>query len=523
MASNQEIRITFDRAMNHASVESHFELKPKLAGCADSPRCRYVWTNNTLVFTHLSVNLALATTYTVILHPGYADTQGMRNNLSHSWMFTTEGPPALTRVDPGDRATAVSPDRNIILTFSHQMDAGIMRNAVALEPETPFLLRQRPGGDSSQFEVIPLTVLQPNTRYTLSVEGAEDRHQNGMVGRVESRFTTGSVSTSRKLGYLVGQRGQPPFGVAIVDPHADSFLGRSTPKLIYTLADMERTSQSLLQFNWAPDGNRLVVVRGDRGRTEGRLLVVNLKTGQVQDLGVSGSDALWSPDGSNIVYRSEGDLHRYRLDRKEDSTLSQDGSARAPFAFSPDGKSIAYAADDAQGLPRLWILNLELRARSRLPGLQDPADRPAWSPDGGKLAFRRFTSSGSQLWVYDLSGGAYRRAAALDFQSVAWLNDNSTVIAGVGSGKDGVLYRVNIFAPSEAGGFLKVTGTRDAPNGSNPAAPLYDLRIGFTAVLDGIPQVFVMNGDGSRPQQLTTWEVDFPYTGESPSWSPTGG
>lgn len=522
VASNQEIRVSFDRAMDHGSVESHFELRPKLAGCAESQRCGFAWTNNTLVFSHPGVNFALASTYTVLLHSGYADAQGTRNNLVHSWTFTTESPPALTRVDPGDRATGVSPDRNIVLTFSHPMDAGTMHDAIALEPETPFLLRQRQGGDPTQFEVIPLTLLRPNTRYTLSVEGAEDRHQNGLVGRVESRFVTGPFTTAGKLGYLVAQRGQPAFGVAVVDPHADPFLGQPTPKLIYSLTDLERTTQALLEFDWAPDGTRLVAVRGEKGHREGRLIIVNLKTGQVQDLGMNGSDAVWSPDGTTVVYRNGGDLHRYRLERQEDAVLAQDSGARGPIAFSPGGKSIAYAADDAQGLPRLWILDLDLRARFRLPGMPDPADRPAWSPDGTKLAFRRFTAGGPQLWIYDQAASAYRRAASLDVQSIAWVNDNSSVVVGVGSGTEAALYRVNIFAPGEAGGLLKVTGTREAPNGSRPAAPLYDRRIGYTTIVDGLPQIFLMNADGSRPQQMTTWTTDFPYTGDTANWSPSG-
>jgi len=40
--------------------------------------------------------------------------------------------------------------------------------------------------------------------------------------------------------------------------------------------------------------------------------------------------------------------------------------------------------------------------------------------------------------------------------------------------------------------------------------------------VDDLPQVFVMNGDGSRPQQLTQWEADFPYTGLAPNWTTTG-
>ena len=35
-------------------------------------------------------------------------------------------------------------------------------------------------------------------------------------------------------------------------------------------------------------------------------------------------------------------------------------------------------------------------------------------------------------------------------------------------------------------------------------------------------EICVMNADGSRPQQLTHWAADFPYTGFAPSWSPAG-
>jgi len=523
VASNQDIRITFDRAMDRASVESHFELKPRLLGCADVNRCSFAWTGNTVAFTHPAVNFALATTYTVALHSGYADTAGLRNDLEHTWSFTTEGTPALDRIDPPDRATGVAPDRNLVLTFNHQMDATTLRGAISITPEVPFILRRRPGDDSSQIEIVPLTLLQANQPYVVAIEGAQDRHQNTMLGRVQSRFTTGAVAVPRRLGYLVGQRDQPAFGVGVVDPHPDPFLGQSTPKLIYALSELERSTEALLGFDWSPDGTRLVVVQGLRDGTEGGLLVVNLKSGQVEELRLSGSDPAWTSDGSSIVFLKGGDLHRYRLDRKLDLTLTQDGTVRAPFSLRPGGRDVAYATTDGRGASRLWIMNLELRAGYRIPGLEDPADRPAWSPDGLKLAFRRMTSTGPQLFVYDQGAETVRKVAALDVKTIAWLNDNSTLFVGVGSGADAALYRVNIFAPGEAGGLVKVTGSRDAPNGSSPSTPGYDRRVGFSSLRDGVPQIFVMNGDGSRPQALTTWDPDFPYTGEAPNWSPAGG
>jgi hypothetical protein len=359
----------------------------------------------------------------------------------------------------------------------------------------------------------------------VSIEGALDMHQNAMVGRVESRFRTGTLSLARKLGYLMGERGQPAFGVAVVDPHPDSFLEESTPKQIFTLSDTERAASSLLGFDWAPEGQQLVVIENAIGALEGRVLIVTVATGETQDLRVEASTVYWTPDGTSIVYLSRNHLRQYQLAGAHDRPLVDDLPVRAPVTFSPDGKFLAFAADDPPGTPRLFLYNLDLQSRYEPPGLTDPADRPSWSADGTKVAFRRMSAQSPETWIYDLTAsgaGTYFRAAALDARAITWLNDNGTIVIAVGDGETSMLYRVNIFASQEAGGVSKVTGTSEAPNGSAPDAPLYDRRIGYVATIDGVPQICVMNADGSRPQQLSHWAANFPYTGFAPSWNPAG-
>jgi WD40 repeat protein len=525
--TNQEIRISFDRPMNHQSVESRFDLQPALAGCATAPRdCHFAWTNNTLIFLHAHINFDVSRDYSVHLKAGYADASGQANSLDHSWRFTTEGRPSLASVDPPDNATSTPLDRNIVLTFSRPMRPDTMQAAIQLTPDTPFLLRTRPGGDNSQFEIIPESLLQPSLSYTVSVDRPLDVHGNAIFGRVQSRFKTGTLSLARKIGYLVGQRDQPAFGIAVVDPHADSFLNRSTPKLAWKLADQAIPTDAILSFDWAPDGQRLVLVDAPRGAAEGPVRIVDVASGTLTQLGSLASNVFWSPDGS-IVYLTKGTLRRYRPGTLEDLPLTDpaDGRVLAPIAFSPDGKSVAYAATDAQSVSHLWIVNVDLRTRFRPPGLDDPADHPAWSLDGSRLAFRRLVAGAPALWIYDLSGSgstAYRRLAPLDLTGAAWLNDNSTLIAGTGIGAAAALYRINVFSAGEAGGVVKVTGTREAPNGLAPATPGYDRRVAFVGIVDELPQIFVMNGDGSRPQQLTEWEADFPYTGLAANWTTTG-
>jgi len=524
--ANQMISISFDRPMNHDSVERRFELSPALNGCGGSRNCRFAWSGNTLMFVHTHTNFALSTEYTVSMHAGYSDASGQQNTLEHSWRFRTEGPPTLTAVDPSDNASSVAPDRNIVLTFSRPMRADSIQAAVQLSPDVPFVLRSRPGGDGSQFEIIPTDVLQSNQSYTVTVDGPLDVHDNAIYGRVQTRFRTGPLSLSRKIGYLVGQRSQPNFAVGIVDPHADAFLGRSTPKLIYRLSAQSQVTDAILSFDWSPDGQRLVVVEAPRNTDRGPIQIVDLASGTVIRPGITGSEVYWSSDGT-IIYLADGMLRRFRPTTLEDVALTDfaDGRVTGQVALSPDGKSIAYSTADAQGSEHLWILNLDLRTRYRPIGLDDPADQPAWSPNGTKLAFRRLTAAGPALWVYDLSASgssAYRRGGALDITGLAWLNDNSTLFAATGSDTSAVLYRVNIFSAAEAGGVVKVTGSKDAPNGSTPSTPSYDRRVSFVGVVDELPQIYVMNGDGSRPQQLTEWEADYPYTGQAPNWVPTG-
>src|SRR2546421_11969477 len=147
VATNQAISISFDRPMNRDSVEKRFALSPVLKDCEGSKNCRFAWTGNTLMFIHTHVNFALTTQYTVSMHAGYADASGQQNTLDHSWHFRTEGPPALTSVDPSDNASGIAPDRNIVLSFSRPMRADSMAGATQLRPHGPLFLPSKPRGD----------------------------------------------------------------------------------------------------------------------------------------------------------------------------------------------------------------------------------------------------------------------------------------------------------------------------------------------------------------------------------------
>ncbi|TMD18458.1 MAG: hypothetical protein E6J07_06170, partial [Chloroflexi bacterium] len=136
--------------------------------------------------------------------------------------------------------------------------------------------------------------------------------------------------------------------------------------MIYRLSAQSQLEDAILSFDWSPDAQRLVVVQAPRNADSGPIQIVDVATGTVIRPGISGSAVYWSQDGT-IVYRRDGTLRRFRPSTLEDIALTDlsDGRVNDPVALSPDGKSIAYSAADAQGVNHLWILNLDLRSRYR--------------------------------------------------------------------------------------------------------------------------------------------------------------
>ena len=108
--------------------------------------------------------------------------------------------------------------------------------------------------------------------------------------------------------------------------------------------------------------------------------------------------------------------------------------------FSPDGGGLAFV-DTADGRDGLWTLRLdEVRPRRVLAA--EPAatlQRPAWSPDGGRLAVAvQGGAAGSALLLADARAGTVERAADGDFAAPAWSPDERWIAVcgrtGAGSG-----------------------------------------------------------------------------------------
>ena len=197
----------------------------------------------------------------------------------------------------------------------------------------------------------------------------------------------------------------------------------------------------------------------------------------------------WSPDGSRIAFssgrtmigdRTTGDQHTY--------VVNADGSNRTrlsfhePFvpsgaraiilpvregrpAWSPDGSRIAF--DLEYGAAGIYVMNADGSNQTLLA--EGNNDSPAWSPDGSRIAFISFQDGDWQVYVMNADGS---RLTRITFNEGFWDLDPDW-----------------------------------SPDGR---------RIAFASRRDGNREIYVMNPDGSNLTRLTVNQSD----DYDPAWSP---
>jgi Tol biopolymer transport system component len=94
------------------------------------------------------------------------------------------------------------------------------------------------------------------------------------------------------------------------------------------------------------------------------------------------------------------------------------------FALSPDGRRIAYVADNA-GRSMLWVRSLDTAGAQVLPGTER-ARGPFWSPDGHSIGF----FADSDLKRIEIPGGSPRKVTyALAGTTGAWAPDGTILFS----------------------------------------------------------------------------------------------
>ena len=191
-------------------------------------------------------------------------------------------------------------------------------------------------------------------------------------------------------------------------------------------------------------------------------------------------------------------VSRWVLALPEGSRLEV-GGRFDPIALSPDGRTLAYSASDADGT-KLWLRPLDELAARPLPGTEG-ARNPFFSPDGRWLGF----FSRDKLRKVAVSGGAPVTLCdvPLDNLGAAWSPDGTIVFAVYASGlwrvADGGGEPEALMPEADATGIVQHRWPQFLPDGrrvlfvlqarEGPRVAVFDLDARETRVVQGVENV----------------------------------
>ena len=226
-----------------------------------------------------------------------------------------------------------------------------------------------------------------------------------------------------------------------------------------------------------------------------------------------------SPDGQQVVFRALNQLYAMRIGRRP-VALTHDHWWKQDPAWSPDGRSLAYATDRG-GTLDLWIRDLATGVDRQLTDLPAVAAvSPAWSRDGGRIAF---LDQAGAVYTVDVAGGAVRQVFTATFQPgrPTWSADGNVIaLAAIkpysARFREGLSKILLVDVRTGAGTYVDPAPHRSLQTRGDDGPVWSPDGTRMAYVLASVLWVVDVHPDGTfadRPRQLTTEVTD------APSWS----
>jgi Tol biopolymer transport system component len=166
---------------------------------------------------------------------------------------------------------------------------------------------------------------------------------------------------------------------------------------------------------WSPDGERFAFYSNRSGNFE--IWTIQKDGGGLRQITDASGEryiypAVWSPDGSRLVYRSERAIYLRKLDASRGEPVrvlespNESFHRFAPHDWSPDGAWLAGHLSDETGDHGIAVYNLR---SGELTILTDFGSYPRWLADSRRLVFHGGDETESILYIVDRKNGESRK------------------------------------------------------------------------------------------------------------------
>lgn len=278
---------------------------------------------------------------------------------------------------------------------------------------------------------------------------------------------------------------------------------------------------------WSPDGSQIAFVRESASGGNGSIYVVPSLGGTARKLGDTyGLPFSWSPNGEflAVVEKSsrEEPFSLFLLSTKtgEKQRLTnppaQYSGDRDPV-FSPDGKILAFARMSALEVEDIYLVPVAGGEPQRLTFDDKLLGGLDWTADGREIVFSSTRSGDSNLWRIPVSGGTPQLLPGVgtgaSSPSVSRQGNRLTYML---STSDSNIWRIEISNHKALADSAIRLISSTLPDYSPDFSP-DGKKIVFGSTRSGSTEIWLTEGDGSNPLQLTS--IGGPTTG-SPRFSP---
>jgi Tol biopolymer transport system component len=295
--------------------------------------------------------------------------------------------------------------------------------------------------------------------------------------------------------------------------------------------------QHNMQPAWSPDG-RFIAYHANR---RGGIWVIPSRGGTPKQLSPIGARPAWSPDGSRLAFQSDelADIAPNGYTAQAGSTIwviGADGSnarqltmstaptgGHASPAWSHDGRFIAFTVFDSGAENGLWLASLDHKATwpiHRRNGLYDPvfaADDSAIYASGGEAVILRFPldrKTGTlhgPVELLPIAGVPGARGLSL--------SPDGRRLAFAGSSLESQIWWLPVSREGARAGEAKPLTSDTSRRNSLAMISPDGQKVAYMSIRQGeLPNVWVMNIDGTAPMQLTSDET----ADHKPHWFPDG-